>query len=85
MIIDSISSLPPNSSALVSSRWSRSVGLERKNQGVLSGSGFDKDVFQLIMRMKGGGSRMKVLNALSVAPKDRLRNFQKNLTWTGKQ
>ena len=36
-------------------------------------TGFDKDVFKLLMRMKGGTSRLKVLNALSAAPKDRLQ------------
>jgi hypothetical protein len=34
--------------------------------------GFDSDVFQLFVRMKGAGTRLKVMKALSV-PKDRLQ------------
>lgn len=45
-------------------------------------TGFDKDVFKLLMRMKGGTSRLKVLNALSAAPKDRLQlSRELNLDW----
>jgi DNA-binding MarR family transcriptional regulator len=34
--------------------------------------GFGSDVFELFMRMKGGATRIKVLNTLSI-PKDRLQ------------
>jgi DNA-binding transcriptional ArsR family regulator len=34
------------------------------------GLGFDSDVFKLFMKMKGGRTRLKLLNALSI-PKDR--------------
>jgi hypothetical protein len=36
-------------------------------------TGFNKDVFHLLMKMKGGNSRLKVMNALDRRPKDRLQ------------
>ncbi len=37
--------------------------------------GFDSDVFQLFVKMRGAGTRLKLMNALSV-PKDRLQLAQ---------
>jgi len=58
--------------------WSLTLGLgawvwKGKTRMAWTTTGFDKDVFKLLMRMKGGASRMKVLNALSASPKDRLQ------------
>ncbi len=36
-------------------------------------TGFDKDVFDLLMKMKGGNSRLKVMHALVSKSKDRLQ------------
>jgi hypothetical protein len=44
--------------------------------------GFDSDVFELFVKMKGGATRIKLLNALEV-PKDRLQVAQQlGLDWS---
>jgi predicted transcriptional regulator len=50
-------------------------------KSIWQASGFESDIFQLFVKMKGGNTRVRLLNSLSV-PKDRFQLAQElDLDW----